>query len=92
MSAPNYANVIDFSYGEEAGLKVDLGGDRAPAIACSYGELGYSVSGTGDRRSISCDTKSALEEPPMFMQGYMHKTFGVFPALRLATPFAGGSR
>lgn len=92
VSAPNYANAVDFSYGEEEGLKVDLGGDSAAAVATSYGELGYGVSGTGDRRTIRCDAKTASGEPPMFMQGYMHKTFGTFPALRLAKPFAGGAR
>ena len=92
VSEPQYANVSKFSYSVEKGLEVKLIGDRASAIAYAYGELGYAVAEDGEHRSVTCESSTALMEPPMFVHAYVQKMFGAIPNLRLAVPFRGGAR
>ncbi len=92
ISEPQYTNVSEYDYSAGKGLKVKLVGDKAPAVACVYGELGYTVAEDGECHLISCDSSTLLKEPPMFVHAYAYKMMGIIPSLQLAAPFCGRAR
>ncbi len=91
VSEPQYANVTDLTLSEK-GLEATLTGNKASAVASTYRDLGYGVTGVGNTLSITCNVSTILNEPPMFMHTYVHKMAGLIPNIRLAMPFRDSAR
>ena len=92
VETPRYAAVSAVTYSQERGFQATLAGDRAQAVAEAYGELGYSVAGSGQGRTLRCDSATLHREVPMFLHAYVQKVFGSIPDLHLAEPLRGGIR
>jgi hypothetical protein len=91
-SCARYSAVNEMKYTAESGFRAKVRKDQLSSFRNYYESAGYSLTDEADWVVLTADGETFSKSLPLFIHSYVHKNFGLIPALYISMPFQEEAR